>query len=267
MASRNGLNPKIRGPKGVGFGRALPAPFGFGNGIKPDGTNDYMTVPSIVGSAFPQKATVEFWAYKDTSASGYCVSILDTTSNWGINCTIVGSSRFQRFDTGGSVSSNCSWPPSDDGTKTHFVLVLDQTDAAGTGTASLYIDGTLFSVASNVNTQMPAIIGKFEFFRYAPYGSLYSNYLIDEFRFYKTALRQDQVGLNYNFRNGANPSDTEDILIWYQFEQFENLDFSVLQDGSDMRIAIRDLSGKKNHAQPFNLDTNATSSTYVLKSF
>ena len=266
MASRNGLNPKIRGPKGIGFGMALPAPFGFGNGIKPDGNNDYMTVPSLVGTTFPQKATIEFWSYKDTSASGYCVSILDTTSNLGINCTLQGDSRLERFDTN-SVAINYNWPTTDDGFKTHFLLSIDTTDISNTGSATLYVDGTIVSTLTNVNIQLPTIIKKFEIFRYAPYGSLFSNYLMDEFRFYKAALRPDQILLNYNNRIGANPCETENLLVWYQFEKFETLDFSILQDGSDMRLGMRDMSGKNNHAQPFNMDTDSTSPTYVLKPF
>jgi hypothetical protein len=32
-----------------------------------------------------------------------------------------------------------------------------------------------------------------------------------------------------------------------------------------MRLGVRDMSGKNNHAQQFFMDTNPTSATYVLK--
>ena len=267
MASRNGLNPKIRGPKGVGSGRALPAPFGFDNGIHPDGVDDYMSVPGLVDVPFPDKATVEFWAYKDVLAHGYCVSIWDNITNYAINATFDGPSRLQRFDTDAGLAINYNWPTIEDGLKTHFVLVIDKSDLGGEGSITLYIDGSKFSTLTSVSSQLPTIINRFELLRYAPYSALNSNLTIDEFRFYKTTLRADQVALNYNFRNGANPSETENLLTWYKFEKFETLDFSGLQDGSDIRLCIRDLSGKNNHAQPFNMDTDPVSPTYALKPF
>ena len=63
MASRNGLNPKIRGPKGVGYGRALPAPFGFGKGYVPSATNNasYFLLPTLIGKTWPLEGTIEMW--------------------------------------------------------------------------------------------------------------------------------------------------------------------------------------------------------------
>ena len=269
MASRNGLNPKIRGPKGIGFGRALPAPFGFGNGIKPDGNNDYMTVPSLVGSAFPQKATIEFWSYKDAtnSNSAYVFSIVDTSGN-RINANLSGTSRQQRADSNAVAAYNYFWPSSDDGLKTHMAIVTDTNDTDGTnvGSYTFYVDSMQVYKVYGINSSMPINIETFFLFKYSG-GGFNSNYPMDEFRFYKTALRPDQVLLNYNSRIGANPCETENLLVWYQFEKFETLDFSILQDGSDMRLGMRDMSGKNNHGEPFNMDTNPSSPTYVLSQF
>jgi hypothetical protein len=84
---------------------------------------------------------------------------------------------------------------------------------------------------------------------------------------YSEALTDTDIVTNYNGGLGNNPVKTETLFVWYIFEKFEMVDFSKLQDGSDLRIGMRDQSGKNNHAQPINLDTNINSSTYVIKSF
>ena len=61
--------------------------------------------------------------------------------------------------------------------------------------------------------------------------------------------------------------ETENLMVWYKFEKFENLDFSSFQDNSDIRLGIRDLSGKNRHAFPVNMDINPASPTYVIKPF
>lgn len=94
-----------------------------------------------------------------------------------------------------------------------------------------------------------------------------ANYEYDEIRYYTKALRADEVALNYNAGIGANPCVTEYLLFWYQFESFENLDFSALQDGTDMRIGVRDMSNQNNHALPVGMDTNPASPTYSIKPF
>ena len=73
---------------------------------------------------------------------------------------------------------------------------------------------------------------------------------IDEFRLYNRAISDVEIVTNYNNGVGYNASITEDLLFWYKFEKYENLDFSVLQDGSDLITGIRDISGKNNHALP-----------------
>lgn len=268
MASRNGLNAKIRGLKGVGFARSLPSAFGFDNGIQPDGSNDYMIVQPILGKSVPTALTMEWWTYNDTSYQGYIFSIYDSVNNLSVNGNIDGPGRHHRFDTSAGVGISVPWDSVDDNKRTHMLLAVDTTKDR----FDIYSDGLLVyqGVAGSpgdINRAIPKLFSKCEFFRYAPFGSIYSNLLMDEFRLYSTALRDDQVITNYNNRMGNNPCETEHLLIWHKFEKFETLDFSPLQDGSDMRLGIRDMSGKNNHSQPFNMDTNPASPTYVIKPF
>ncbi len=124
------------------------------------------------------------------------------------------------------------------------------------------VSNSVIPISSNVNLTITgaALCGQID-------GGNCTTTKIDEMRFYNRKLSIDELVLNDNGGTGNNPSTTENLFAWYQVEKFETLDFSALQDNSDLRLGIRDMSGKNNHAQPFNLDTNVTSSTYVLKPF
>jgi hypothetical protein len=90
---------------------------------------------------------------------------------------------------------------------------------------------------------------------------------IDEFRFYNRTMTTAEINANYNLGVGENPQNVVGLGLWYKFDQFENLDFSSLQNNSDIRLAVRDLSNNFRHGQPLNCDTNIASANYVLKTF
>lgn len=258
MASRNGLNPKIRGPKGVGYGRALPAPFSFGNGLCPDGVDDYLLIPGLVGKTWPLEGTIEFWGsvIRNAGQREFWVSFSDTShlditayhsSTPGIESPIHGTFAAKPSDTPGYSERH------------HYAFMWDSVNfyawsdvvptqlysSALTSTLNLVIDAVAISAQAD--------------------GSLPSNTKLDEFRIYNRTLSLAELNLNDNYGTGNNPSTTENLLGWYTFEEFKLLDFSTLQDGSDMRLGLTDMSGKNNHAQQFYMDTDPASSTYVLK--
>src|SRR5437868_14689319 len=76
---QNGLRPGLRAFKGVGWNRALPAPFGFTKGIAPDGVNDYLSIPSFAGKSFYTSGTIEFWLNRTSSASQWHFFGTDST--------------------------------------------------------------------------------------------------------------------------------------------------------------------------------------------
>jgi hypothetical protein len=91
---------------------------------------------------------------------------------------------------------------------------------------------------------------------------------MDEFRFYDISITDQELLTNYNAGIGNNPSITEHLQVWYQFEQFETLDMSVAQDGSSMHLGMRDMSGKNNHGLPSSgMNTTSSSGGYVLQPF
>jgi len=258
MASRNGLNPKIRGPKGVGYGRALPAPFSFGNGLCPDGVDDFLLIPGLVGKTWPLEGTIEFWGNVQGSRSQreFYVAFNDTShmdvtayhsTTPGIESPVHGTFAAKPSDT----------PAYNE--RHHYAFMWDSlnfyawSDVVPTQIYSSGLTSTL-----NLGIDAVAISAQTD-------GSLPSNTKLDEFRIYNRVLLLTELNLNDNYGVGNNPSTTENLLGWYTFEEFKMLDFSALQDGSDMRLGVKDVSGKNNHAQQFFMDTNPTSSTYVLK--
>jgi len=277
MASRNGLNPKIRGPKGVGFGRALPSAFGFGNGIQPPG-NGYLNISTLIGTAIPPKWTIEFWILPQAQMSYFegWVQYYDgypTGSGEGngeelrLQGQPPGNAWFQFLGATAGIEFGINTPQQPIvGERNHVVFTMD--------TVSL-----LMTCVLNGNTSVKAItqieliknpyLGVYQLFNlfFLSTQGVYASILTDEYRMYNEALTDNDIVSNYNNGVGNNPAKTESLFVWYTFEKFEMLDFSKIQDGSDIRMGMRDQSGKNNHSEPVNLDTNPASSSYVIKSF
>lgn len=266
QANTNGLSPSLRPLLGVGWNRALPAPFGFDSGIFPDGVNDYLTIPRLIGQAVPNQITVEYWTkypnpINNTSAivtirafGGRRIMVSRADAPLNV-LTTIGSSGIGRSYTLPSgtrkdaVAYSMDLPTGACSFFTPNNPVINFTESALTTIVGLTFEAFLFFGAQ---------IGDFV--------ASNGNAAIDEFRVYKNLITDDQFKLNYNSGVGNNPFATESLIVWYKFEQFEMLDFSALQDGSDMRLGIRDLSGNNNHAQQFNMVTTPGPG-YVLNPF
>lgn len=264
MASRNGLNPKIRGLKGVGFNRSLPAPFGWGNGINPAG-HGYLDIPAFIGQQMPYEWTFECWvdATSFYSYVGVLLSINDFTNSH--------SFIVDNFNESVQVNNNLytgsnSVPHI---SRVHIAITHQFNSMPTSGHTQLFLNGNLASIG-DLAYSYPFNIEKFTFFARNISIDIISSFWYcptDELRFYNKVLRIDEIATNYNQGIGNNPSTTEFLTAWYQFEKFEMLDFSSLQDGTDIRLGLRDLTGKNNHAQPHGFNTNPLSDGYVLKAF
>ncbi len=275
MGSRNGLNPKIRAPKGVGFGRALPAPFSFGKGVTLDGSNDYFDIPRLVGGALPRVGSFEFWC-KLNFAGEYLTPLFisftstdpaTSTDNYSFSFFINGTSILAIKPNYGETTIASSQNPG----LFHIVMTYDVPG----NQVAFHINGG--SSAGGVTYSVPLVSGMGML---DPAGMFISTVKIgvnpafgyttspfDELRAYSVVLSDLEVVTNYNKGIGANPSITEHLYLWYQFEKFESLDFSALQDNSDIRVGMKDMSGKFNHAAVHGMDTDINSPTYVLKPF
>lgn len=258
MANRNGLNHKIRGQKGVGFNRALPAAFGFDRSFKPT-NGGYLSIPRIVGAMTPAILTVEFWAKPLSSLpafNGY-FSILDNSATrWagqtGANNTI---------QIAPPVAGNVISDPLTLNSWNHFII---RANAQSLG----------YTLVQNGNVASPKTNTMLTPYTPAPISSVRINnnsassgtMPLDEFRLYDRLISDSEIITNYNAGRGNNASITDGMRLWFKFEEFEILDFSLLQDGSNMQVGVRDFSGQNNHALPVGtMDINPLSPTYVFQ--
>ncbi|MBD1383978.1 LamG domain-containing protein [Mucilaginibacter rigui] len=264
MASRNGLNPKIRGSKGVGFNRALPAPFGFDKSFKGVNDTDYFTVPGLVGQLVPMTFTLEFWTKPALANIGaYQGYFLWVDSS--------GKSAYVQIRPPGENCFSFFFPANTNVTTTQFVLdvwnhIVFTVDFVA-NRAKAIVNGNVasaISVSVGAYTQAP-----FNEIRLLDRNSAGSGKLVvDEFRVYNRIISDVEIVSNYNIGLGNNASITEGLLTWYKFEAFENLDFSLLQDNSEMHVGMRDYSGHNNHALPNpGMVTNPALPNYPLNYF
>ena len=284
MASRNGLNPKIRGPKGAGFGRALPAAFGFGNGIQPNVRDaegnvlpyGYLTFPTLINQPVPTMWSIEFWIDLQSYPTNF-EGVLEFVDNLNYNSSNTesrlqaepsGNAFFQLLFNSGGFATGLSVSAVTVGQKNHFVFTIDTSKIGGISTAT--VNGVLSTKQTgSVTLYNYPYIGLFELlnlFAFNKYG-LVTTLKFDEFRMYNKILSDIEIQTNYNNGIGNNPSITESLFTWFKFEKFENLDFSQLQDGSNIKLGMRDYSGKNNHGQSIGLITDPTNKSYCLTPF
>lgn len=257
-----GLSPTLRPQLGVGFNRALPAPFGFDNGIYPDGVNDYMTIPRLAGKTLGEilPMTIELWSKDALPADNKSLYRIECTDGYAIE------SRFNETSaTYFAVVAGVYVNPQNWSKPGKWLLQIELNTAKN---CKHYRNGLSTSASAyTTNDRMietAHVVDVFYLFKGAIRHWVNP---IDELRIYNRTFSDEESRLNYNGGVGENPSKTEGLIAWYKFQDFEMLDFSMLQDGSDMRLGMRDHSGQNNHALPFNMDTNPASPNYVLKPF
>lgn len=257
-----GSTPTVRGFKGVGFNRALPAPFNFDLCWKGDGTNDHFTIPYQVGKQIGSVFTIEFWMKYENTNPFSVFSLRNDAGNDKITIHFNNNNLYVGWQSVGQSGTAHGMTL---GNTYHWVFNFN----ISTNKVDVYRNG-IFLIQFSTSL---AIWNISVFYVGAGFGigsillDAYMNNKLDEFRIYNKALAQYQITAHYNTGIGANTSETEFLKYWYQFEKFETLDFSLAQDGSDMRTGIKDVSGNANHLLQVNQDTNPASGTYVLKTF
>lgn len=65
--------------------------------------------------------------------------------------------------------------------------------------------------------------------------------------FFDRILTNDEILAIYNNRQVSEPITTSGLKIMLDYNKAEVLDFSLAQDGSDLRAGFRDMSGNNNH--------------------
>jgi hypothetical protein len=276
MASRNGLNPKIKGPKGVGYGRALPSAFGFGNGIRPNPNRyEYITIPGLVGQTLPHQMTFELWINHDeefTNNEGWLQynDNYPTGSGEGngaeIRSQVYNNQFFLLGQTAGQYLNQLSFPPIVLNQRNHLVVTIDLVN----GIAKAHLNGNIETpVTSNcgyITTPYDGVFQLFNLFALTTQG-VFASGLTDEFRIYSEVISDADITLGWNNGIGNNPAKTENLITWYKFEEFEELDFSAQQNGNNIQIGIRDYSQRNHHGLPIGMITDPALSGYPITVF
>lgn len=276
-----GLTPSLRPFLGVGWGRALPASFGFQNGFYSDGVNDIFDKSILAGATMPKSFTFECWldqrGIDNTTHKGFLLSLrtLGSPSNvvdirqepnaagslllFRHMGNLVGLNGFQNTLKSGGMPDSVN----------HLVVSCDIRPSGSvtgyTAYVSFYLNGVLNYSGSNAWNNTYGGQGlDLDILR--PFSTnIFGG--ADEVRFYNRAVLPYEVPLLYNSGLGNNPVDTEHLMFWYRFEEFEDFDFSDMQDGSGITKGIRDMSGNGRHIRAANMDTDPLSPNYVLKPF
>lgn len=259
----DGNSPTLRPQLGYGWNRALPAPFGFDNGLKPDGVNDYMRVPNsrLTGFDMPSTGYIVFWTKMVTpTVLGFPFEIITGAGSFYMIVSSTG--QIGNYLVYGIGSSTTVYTPAA-GDKVMVIVEWTATQSKRSiyhplGVAAGAVVPYTISGSQSVSSLNIAAVNAS--------GGNYQHWL-DCFQIYKGAFSSYIGQLLYNSGVGENPWCTEDLLAWYTFQEFENLDMSALQDGSDIQLGIRDHSGNARHLKPFNMDTNPASGSYVLQPF
>lgn len=276
-----GLTPSLRPFLGVGWGRALPAGFGFQNGFYSDGVNDVFDKSIINGAKMPKSFTFECWLdqrgitntahkgnlfqirttgspelvtriFHSPNASGSLFLFHHMSNNAGLNGFQMPLRTGGMPDLVNHILVSCDVRPSDSVTGyTAFI--------------TFYLNGVM--VANNSYPWNNTYGGEgLDVDNLRPFSAnIFGG--ADEVRLYSRVIYPYEVSMLYNSGLGNNPVDTEHLMFWYKFEQFEDFDFSDLQDGSNIVKGIRDMSGNGRHIRAANMDTDPLSPGYVLKPF
>lgn len=148
----------------------------------------------------------------------------------------------------GSLRTSYSDQPSDSGYRT---LTRDLTS---TFVASVIRSFTIGAGGSTTDSSGNIITS------YSGTGSMHKNVLL-----YDRELSTSE--LKYIWNNGLlnEPLVLSGCICYFKLNKAEIIDFSITQDGSDMRIGVRDFSGSNNHGEIKNLPvgTNEEKLTYA----
>lgn len=88
---------------------------------------------------------------------------------------------------------------------------------------------------------------------YNRFGTVSYPIICDEYVVFNRALSAQEASYIYNAKTGNDPASIEGLKGWYKMELAEILDFSIAQDGSDLRAGIRDRSDNFNHLDFINV--------------
>jgi hypothetical protein len=268
----NGLKPSVRSFKGVGFNRALPSAFDFGNAVVGDGVNDELRgdFTDIEGI---ERITVEMFVNKKDLSfrEGFLLLQVNGTGVFTLSSAATtgkAEAYFGNSPTGGtSIDASIGF--------CHYIWMFDFVNKR--------IRKVVNPTPNNISAQpwgvnqsaLPGVsaISAVRYLKATASHDLNAGVYargknpIGDIRVYKELLTDDQLFLNYNGGIGENPCVTEHLLWWHKMEAYEAVDYSSGKDGSDLRPSIKDSTPNNRHVYAVNMITDPTNAAYTIKPF
>jgi len=269
-----GCSPSLRAQLGVGWNRALPAPFSFGSGVRLDGSNDYFKAfgSALIGQSIATLGgTVffEFWVKTTAAGTGATTffEVADTVNSTAFSLrhsnSGVGSWTLGNFTSGQFVAFTDVDVVAFNGNPIHVFISYNAS--------TLILTCTINRVRPYQATMLsgPQIFSQLTIGSRNGSGPLApaASQIFDEFRVYKSTpssgiLGTGDLNLNYNGGLGNNPSKTENLLAWWQFT--EGIAPAILYPGgipggwTAGAYGIKDSSPNGVNLMQLNMTNNAT---------
>ena len=222
-------------------GKAMKQNYNFGNAIYNAGINTiYIEVPYMVGRSTSQDMSVFMYLKNKRLTQGGFFQILNAAGHL-FQASTDAFVDTHRFDYVTAVATGLRSSPGkyiniaaivSNKSVTAFLNNSSQTGVVPTGV-----------VVSNITKFRIGISGN----RGNSTLSIYMTSSIATFEYYERALPASEVTYRYSGGLGREVFSTNKLLLKYDFLYAEILDFSELQDGSDMRVGIKN-TGSVLHA-------------------
>jgi len=195
---------------------AVLTSFSQNGGLHFDGINDYVTIPEKAGMLTSNPFTVEFWLKPTGSLAQTPFVLRKTNDNYTSGLEIYlapngnGLLEADLFKNGAGSGVFYSFPSSWTNQWHHVAVSFDGT------TLRLFIDGlqvgtTAASGLSQTTNGAPIYLGAYD-----ATGSMNFPGVLDELRFWNTAVSQSQIQANMNKEISAT---TANLVAYYRFNQ------------------------------------------------
>ncbi|MFI5159583.1 MAG: hypothetical protein ACHQF4_12000 [Sphingobacteriales bacterium] len=135
--------------------------------------------------------------------------------------------------TAGQYLNQLSFPPIVLNQRNHLVATIDLVNGIAKAHLNGNIQTPITSTCGYLTTPYNSVFQLFNLFTLTTQG-VFASGLTDEFRIYSEVISDANITLGWNNGVGNNLAKTENLITWYKFEKFEELDFSPQQDGSNL---------------------------------
>lgn len=226
ILKQNGVDGKII--RAQQTGKVMKQNYNFGKALIDTTTSIYINVNTVPISLVDKAFSIINWE-KTGVVSGRFYGVMEDSSNYlDVNNNVGGDYLWRLFKLGKQTLLSAG---SVGATNTQYYSAYRQ-DSLGSGVAingSAIVSNTLIH---DYNQLSQILIGRGAL-------SIPSNSKGSYFSLYNRKI--SDVEINYAYGNGLGnePFNSLGLLLLYKFDIAEILDFSAIQDGSDLRVGVR----------------------------